>query len=414
MRLPPKSPWTLDPEVDFLNHGSFGACPLPVLEEQQRLRTEIERQPVDFFVRKLPGLLDAARVRLAAFVGADPAGLVPVTNATTGVNTVLRSLPFAAGDEVLVTDHAYSACRNALDAVAADRGVAVVVARIPFPLAAPGEVVERVLAARTRRTRVALLDHVTSPTGLIFPIEALVRELESGGVACLVDGAHAPGMLPLDLRALGASFYTGNCHKWICAPKGAGFLWVRHDLRDLVRPLVISHGASASASQSRLHAEFDWVGTADPTAFLSVPAALSFFEARDGGWPAVRAANHLLVLEARRLLCAALGIQSPAPDDMLGSLASVPLPATNGASRLLGPELDPLQETLRFRYRVEVPVMRWSESGRRVLRVSAQLYNSRAQYVRLCAALRAEIRELSPSSGVNDPGTEGSEEEGMG
>src|SRR5438093_10720983 len=285
--------WTLDPAVAFLNHGSFGACPRPVLEAQQRLRERLERQPVLFFVRDLEPLLDDARSALAACLGAEPEGLVFVTNATTAVSAVLRSLALAPGDQLVVTDHAYNACRNALDFVAAAARAQVVVVPVPFPLAAADAVVEAVQTRVTPQTRLALLDHVTSPTGLVLPIERLVRELAAHGVDTLVDGAHAPGMLPLDLRALGAAYYAGNCHKWLCAPKGAGFLHVRRERQGDVRPVVISHGAnSPRTDRSRLLLEFDWTGSHDPTAYLCVPEAIRFLGGLlPGGWPEPMARN---------------------------------------------------------------------------------------------------------------------------
>ena len=384
--------WDLDPGIDFLNHGSFGACPRSVLEEQQRLRQQLERQPVEFFVRRLPGLLDAARERLASFLGADPENLVAVSNATTGVNTVLRSLEIGPEDELLVTDHEYNACRNALDFVCQRSGARAVVARVPFPLSSADDARDAILGAATGRTRLALIDHVTSPTGMILPVEELVRSLAGRGIDTLIDGAHAPGMLPLALDELGSAYYTGNCHKWLCAPKGAGFLHVRPDRRERIRPLVISHGANTPRpGRSRLHDEFDWTGTDDPTPFLCLPAAIEVMGSLvEGGWPEIRRRNRELALEARSSLAAALGIAPPCPDGMIGSLATLPLPdgdPAGGPPALL--DTDPLQHALLREHRIEVPVLAWPAPPGRVIRVSAQLYNSVEQYGRLAEALRA-------------------------
>jgi len=381
--------WRLDPGIDFLNHGSFGACPTVVLARQQELREQLERQPVQFMTRELDPLLDAARAALARFVGADSDGLVFVHNATTGVNTVLRSLRFAPGDELLTTDHVYPACRNALGRVAAESGARLVVAHVPFPIDSATQVVDAFLGAVTPRTRLALVDHVTRPTGLVWPVETLVAALESRGVPTLVDGAHAPGMLPLDVRSLNAAWYTGNCHKWLCAPKGAGFLWARPDRRDGLRPLVTSHGATATRTdRPRLHLEFDWTGTEDPTAYLSIPAALDALELMTpGGWPEVRERNRQLALEARRILCAALAIEPPSPDSMIGALAAVPLPAGKPNPQVLSAWMDPLQQALVERYHIEVPIIPHPAPPARVLRVSAQLYNEPVQYERLAGAL---------------------------
>lgn len=384
--------WTLDPDIAFLNHGSFGACPEPVLARQAELRAELERQPVEFFVRRYEDLIDDARAELAEFLDAEPEALVPVPNATTGVNAVLRSLDLEPGDELVTTDHEYNACRNALDFVAARHGATVRVARIPFPLRDPGQVIERVLAEVGPKTRLVLLDHVTSQTGLVLPLEELLSELAGRGVEVLVDGAHAPGMVPVDLGALtdaGATYYTGNCHKWLCAPKGAGFLHVREDRRESVRPVVISHGANTPRpGRSRFHTEFEWVGTADPTAFLSVPAALEFLGSLlPGGWPEVRDRNRRLVLTGRRHLCAALEIEPPAPETMIGSLAALPLPDGSPEPPTSALYADPLQEELLGEHGIEVPIIPWPAPPKRLIRLSAQLYNHENQYRKLAQVL---------------------------
>jgi isopenicillin-N epimerase len=390
--------WPLDPKVTFLNHGSFGACPTEVLRHQAALRAEMEAEPVRFLGRELDDRLDAARAALAAFVGADADDLAFVTNATSGVNAVLRSREFAAGDELLTTDHAYNACKNALEFVARRSGARVVIATLPFPVTSPDEIVATVMAHVTPRTRVALLDHITSPTALILPVERLIAELGGRGIDVLIDGAHAPGMLPLDLRTLGATYYSGNCHKWLCAPKGSAFLWVRRDRHADVRPLTISHGANATrTNRPRFRLEFDWTGTSDPTAWLTVPKAIDYLGSLlPGGWPALMARNHALALDARRLLCETAGTAPPCPDSMVGSLASVRLP--DGTKNALAwRERDPLQGRLFDGWGLEVPIMSWPAAPRRLLRVSAQLYNDRAHYARLAEALSKELAaERSP------------------
>jgi len=385
--------WPLDPHVTFLNHGSFGACPRAVLEAQRHLQAAMEAEPVRFLSRELEGRLDGARAALAPFVGADPDDLAFVPNATAGVNTVLRSLRFAPGDEVLVTDHGYNACRNAATGAAERAGARVVVASVPFPLRSGDDVVEAVLARVTPRTRLALLDHVTSPTGVIFPIDRLVTELAARGVDTLVDGAHAPGMVPVDVAALGAAYYTGNAHKWLCAPKGAAFLHVRRDRQAAIRPLSISHGAnSPRADRSRYRLEFDWAGTDDPTAYLCIPEALRYLGSLlPGGWPALMARNRALALEARARLCAAVGVAPPCPDAMIGSLASIPLPDATRPAAAATPRRDPLQDALFDGFAIEVPVMVWPAAPRRLVRVSAQLYNTGDDYGRLADALRTLV-----------------------
>jgi isopenicillin-N epimerase len=388
-----KELWPLDPKVVFLNHGSFGSCPLPVLEFQRALRDRMERQPVQFLVRELEPLLDEARAVLARFVGARPENLVFVPNATSGVNTVVRSLGFGPGDELLVTNHEYNACRNALEFAATRAGAKVVVAPVPFPFENPGQLEEAIMGRVTPRTRLALIDHVTSQTAVILPVERLVRELAQRGVDTMVDGAHGPGMVPLNVEQLGAAYYTGNCHKWLCAPKTAAFLHVRPDRQQLIHPLSISHGyTSPRTDRSRFLIEFGWTGTLDPTACLCVPEALRFMGSlAPGGWSEVMARNRALALEGRKILCQTLEIAPPCPEDCLGSMASVPLPDAREAERPEPPlYLDPLQDQLLARHAIEVPVIAWPGFPRRLLRISAQLYNSSAQ----CRLLAGALREL--------------------
>jgi isopenicillin-N epimerase len=380
-------PWLLDPEVTFLNHGSFGSCPQPILDVQGDFRRRFEREPVRFVERALETLLDEARVSVGAFVGADPEDLVFLANATTGVNTVLHSLPLGKADELIVTDHAYNACRNALDHCAERTGARVSVVRIPLPVRDPEEIVAAVLAMVTPRTRLALIDHVSSPTALIFPVARLVRELEARGVETLIDGAHAPGMVPLDLRGLGATYYTANFHKWCCAPKSAGMLYVRRDRQKKIRPLVVSHGAnSPRTDRSRFLLEFDWTGTRDMSAILSIPYALRYLDGLvPGGFDALMPMNHALALEARRIIADRLDIDMPCPDDMVGSMAALALPdAKNG-------DAESLHAILQDNWRIEVPVFFWPAAPRRLIRVSAQIYNHREQYEKLADALSSEL-----------------------
>ncbi|MCA9729840.1 MAG: aminotransferase class V-fold PLP-dependent enzyme, partial [Candidatus Eisenbacteria bacterium] len=310
-----------------------------------------------------------------------------VPNATSGVNAVVRSLDLRPGDEILASDHAYNACRNALDFVAERAGARIVTVPVPFPLKAADQVVDAFLSRVGPHTRLALVYHITSPTALVLPIETLAGELARRGVDVLVDGAHAPGMVPLEIERMGIAYYTANCHKWICAPKGAAFLYVRPDLQQRVRPLTISHGANSTRrDRSRFQLEFDWTGTHDVTPQLCVGPAIRFL--RDlvpGGWPEIIRHNRELALEARRHLCERLGVESPAPEDMIGSMATIPLP---DAARPLTPLfLDPLQEELWQEHRIEVVVNNWPAPPTRHVRISAALYNAMEEYRRLGDAL---------------------------
>lgn len=381
--------WTLDFDMTFLNHGSFGATPKVVLAAQTALRAQMEREPVRFFVRELEPLLDDARRVLAGVVGASEDALVFVPNATFAVNSVLRSLDLQAGDEILVTDHGYNACRNVAELVAERSGAKVVVAKLPFEGASPERVHAAIMSAVSERTKIALIDHVTSPTALVMPLARLVPDLEARGVLTLVDGAHGIGMFDLDLEALRPAFYTSNCHKWLCAPKGAAFLYARDDVREACRPAVVSHGANARrVGRSRYHLEFDWIGTVDPTPWLCVPAAVEFMDTViPGGMAAVREHNHGLALEARALLADALDLEIPCPDEMIGSLAALRLPSGEPFVSTSSLYSDPLQTAL-FERNIEVPIVPWPAAPHRLVRVSAQLYNRREDYARLAEALK--------------------------
>jgi isopenicillin-N epimerase len=382
------SDWPLDPEVIYLNHGAFGSCPRPVQQIADALRGRFERAPMQFVMREAESLIDSARAAAAALMGADGEDLVFVQNATSAVCTVLASLPMRPGDELLVTDHAYNACRNALNLHAQRTGMSLVVARVPFRCAGPDEVLAAVMGAVTARTRLALLDHVSSPTALVFPIGELVRALTAHGVDTLIDGAHAPGMLPVDLRALGATYYAANLHKWCGVPKTAAVLYVQRDRQANLHPLVIGHGAnSPRTDRSRFLLEFDWTGTHDPSAVMSLPAALQYMSGLlPGGLPALRDRNHDLVVRARALLMDALDIEAPCPPEMLGAMATLPLPATLSMSAPV------LYEALWRKHRIEAPVFAWPTPGRPMLRVCAQIYNDLQQYEKLASAVRSELR----------------------
>ncbi len=385
--------WALDPEVAYLNHGSFGACPREVLEAQGRRRAQMEREAVRYFIEDYDALIDAARAAVAGFVNASPEDVVFVPNATTGVATALAHLEstLKPGDEILVNDHEYPGCLTNVRRTAARTGASVISVALPFPIKGPEQVEEQVLSRVTARTRVALISHITSPTALVLPVDRIVPELERRGIPVILDGAHAIGQAPgLDVTRLGASYYTSNCHKWLCAPKGVAFLWVRPDRQQGLKPLVLSNNAERPRpGRKHMLTEFDYVGTGDYTGYVSVPDAIRVVGAMaPGGWPEVIRRNHELALRGRDVLCRALGVEPPAPDSMLGSMASVTLPA--------GPEERPpsryhdaLQDALLDRHGIQVPV--WKGGGHRLIRISAQLYNSAEQYEHLGAALVEEL-----------------------
>lgn len=379
--------WQIDPQTTYLNHGAFGGTPKRVLNEQDELRRRMEENPVKFFGRDLPGLVDRARAELAEFLGADPEGLVFTRNATDGINAVLRSREFDPGDELLVTSHGYRSCQNALEFVAERSGASIVVADIPFPTAGADEIVDSILEAVTPKTELALIDHVTSRSGIVMPVAELIDELDDRPVDTLIDGAHAAGMVDVEIEQLAPTYYAGNCHKWMCAPKGAGYLWVEDYERDDVHPTSIGHSYRESFDErSTYHAEFDWIATDDPTPWLCVPEAIDYLGSLlPGGWSALRDRNQRLAGETQDILCDTLGLEAPVPEDRLGTLVTVPLP--DRPADLDDDEPDPLNRALLREHGFEVPVFPWPESPNRILRVSTHLYNYREQVERLADVL---------------------------
>ncbi len=371
--------WALDPEITFLNHGSFGAAPRAVLAAQAAWRDRLEARPIEMLDRRREELLRPSREAVARFIGCDPDDFGFITNATGGVNAVLRSLKFAPGDELLMTDHVYGAVRQTLRYVCAVSGATLVEAPVPFPLRRGdgGEIVDALVARLSPRTRLLVVDHVTSPTAVVFPVASIVQACRERRIDVLVDGAHAPGMIELDVAKLGAAYYTGNLHKWVCAPKGAAFLWVRPDRQDHVHPNTISHHLGQGFA-----AEFAWQGTRDITAWLCARDAIAFMDRL--GWPRVREHNHRLAAWAQATLCARFGVgpATNASGSMLGSMCTVALPAA-ARERFAAPAA--MQAALYDRHRIEVPVVDWG--NRWWIRASCQVYNAPGQYQGLASAV---------------------------
>ena len=367
--------WPLEQTVAHLNHGSYGAVPTPVLEEQQSWRERMEANPLRFFSRELPAALAAARAEVAGVLGATESSLAFVPNATTGASTVLAAFPFEPGDHVLLTDHSYGAVRIAAHRFAADRGAVVDTVHVPLR-AGDEEAAEAVLAAVTDRTRLVVVDHVTSPTARRLPLLTLVPALRERTTAVLVDGAHAPGMLDLDLDAVGADFYVGNLHKWACAPRGTAVLHAAPRWRPALRPLVASWGEPEGFPVA-----FDETGTEDPTAWLAAPRALRVLERL--GWDRLRRHNVELAVAGQREVARALEVPEPdLPRDPAVSMQLVPLPAGVAADRDAAAAL---QDRIGEESAVEVAVTVFD--GRGYLRLSAQAYNAPADYRRLAADL---------------------------
>jgi len=373
-----KSQWLLDERIAFLNHGSFGATPRCVLEEQAGWRARIEAEPVEMLSRRGRELLTAAKREVGTWLGMREHDFGFVTNATEGINTVLRSLSFKPGDELLTTSHVYNAVRQAMKYVASRSGATYREIDVPLPIRSPQQIVQTVLDAISAQTRLLVIDHVTSPTALVFPANQIAEACAARGVDVLIDGAHAPGMLPLDVPSMNAAYYAGNLHKWACAPKGTGFLWVRPDKQRDIHPLVISHHLGEG-----FDAEFSWQGTRDLATWLAVPCALRFMS--ELGWDRVMAHNHAMAAWAQMFLCDRWGVEpiSPADGSMLGSMATVRLP---GRLREMADEqAKSLQPRLYAEHRVEAPFMVWG--GQAFVRPCCQVYNVPDDFHRLAEAI---------------------------
>jgi len=372
----------LRPDVVFLNHGSFGACPRLVMDVYREWQLELERQPVEFLGRRFAGLMYDARKALAGFVGAAPDDLVYVTNATTGVNIVARALKLGPGDEVLSTDQEYGAAERTWRVICGKRGARFVPRPIPLPLESKEQVVDAVWSGVTERTRVLFMSHIAPNSAIILPVADLVARARDAGIVTVVDGAHAPGQLDLDLSSLGADFYTGNCHKWLMAPKGAAFLYARPQAQPLLEPLVVSWG-DLSRGDSRFVQENEWQGTRDIAAYLSVPAAIRF--RRDHDWPALQQRCHELAVRARRELASATGIAPICPegDAWFRNMAAHPLPPGDARE---------LKRRLYDEFKVEVPVN--EQNGSWYLRVSVQGYNDESDVDALVDATKRLLPQV--------------------
>ncbi|MEM7111621.1 MAG: aminotransferase class V-fold PLP-dependent enzyme [Chloroflexota bacterium] len=368
----------LDPNVVFLNHGSFGATPRPVFEAYQAWQRRLERQPVLLLGREVEEHLADARHALGDYLHVDGDDLVYVPNATFGVNLVARSLDLTQGDEVLTTDHEYGACDRVWRFLQQKRGFRYVQQHIPLPTDSPEEMVEHFWQGVTPNTKLIYLSHITSSTALRLPVESICRRAREAGILTLIDGAHAPGQIPLNLTEIGADFYTGNCHKWLCAPKGAAFLYARREAQILLEPLVVSWGwESRTPSHSSFIDQLQWLGTNDPSAYLAVPAAIQF--QADNDWTAVRQQCHQLAKEALAKISAVTGLPPlyPADDRFFQQLFIAPLPLCDLAT---------LKSDLYDEFRIEVPLTQWRDY--QFVRVSVQGYNNHADLDRLVTALK--------------------------
>jgi isopenicillin-N epimerase len=376
--MPIKELFQLDPNVIYLNHGSFGACPKPVFEIFQHWQRELERQPFDFLSRRATILMEEARSSLAVFLNVASENVVYFPNPTTAVNMVARNLDLQPGDEILTSNHEYGAMIRTFNYIADHTGVHFIQYPIELPLSSQDEFVERFWRRVNPRTKVIFLSHITSCTALIFPVKTICQKAREHGILTIIDGAHAPGQIPLDLTDIGADIYTGACHKWLCAPKGSAFLYASPQVQSWLDPLVVSWGyQSINPSNSRFIDYHEWQGTRDLSAFLSVPAAIRFQQ--DHHWDKVRAASHSLASQTRRRIQSQTGLVDICPDssEWYSQMFSAPLPDDIS--------VDQLMKWLYEKHHIEVLAPRWNEKN--FIRVSVQGYNDPPQLDILITAL---------------------------
>lgn len=385
--------WRFAGDLTLLNHGSYGSCPALVAEAQTELRRRMELDPVRFFKRDLEQHMDATRRAIGAFVNAPPEDLALVGNATLAVATTLHAAGLGAGDEVVVTDHEYRATINELDRICARTGAKKVVARVPFPEAAPDAAVDAVLGVITERTRLVVVSHIASASALRLPVERIVPEVKGLGVPILVDGAHAPGQIPIDIAALRPTFYAASSHKWLCTPKGTGFFYADPEWQPRTLPLALScRVGDPRPGRKPFLCNFDYIGTNDYSANLVTPVAIAHLGAQmPGGWDELYRRNHALVRAGAQLVCERLGLDQPVPDAMTGTMVGVRLPdhprgPTRGAIYD-----DPIWDRLVEHHRIQVPIWDLPGHAPRVMRLSAQLYNTLDDYARLADALAEEL-----------------------
>ena len=377
-----RSSFLLEDDVTFLNHGSFGATPRTVLDIYQQYQRRLERQPVRFLQRELPKLLADSRASLAEFVGCRSDELVFVRNPTFAANTLARCLPLGPGDELLTTNHEYGACRFAFRCMSQQRGFRIVEHDIPLPPPTNVEIVDQFWQRVNKKTKAIFLSHISSPTALRLPIDAICQRARNAGITTFVDGAHAPGQIELDLAAVGADFYTGACHKWLCAPKGASFLYARRNQQHLVHPLIVGWGWGDERT-IKVGSDFldghQWLGTTDPSAYLSVPAAIEFQRQHD--WPSVRQRCRLLARTAVQRAATVTGMPPAVPPEFHLQMGLIELPPDT--------DLPQLKNRLYDNHRVEIPVVAWQD--RKFLRISVQAYNSSRDVETFVKALTEEL-----------------------